>query len=112
MHSEQNLRITPKRLGVISLEKYCPRCLWYQLKMRFRLPFNMFGGAIFNHMEQAQMAVVRSLLDSRGSLPKEFGAFTDIVDLVDYPRNWRKFKYVLSNGTELYGQPDEIFKLR
>lgn len=112
MNSTQNLRITPKRLGLISLDKYCPRCLWYRLKMRFREPFNFFGGAIFKHMELAQMAVVRSLLADKGSLPKEFGAFTSVVDLVEYPRNWRKFKHVLANGTEIYGEPDEVFKLR
>src|ERR1700740_440722 len=58
-----DLVITPKRLGLIRLAKYCARCFWYRLKLRFRPPFDMFGGAIFKQAEQAQMAVFGSLLE-------------------------------------------------
>jgi hypothetical protein len=106
-----DLEITPKRLGLIGLPNYCPRCYWYLLRQKFHPPFDHFGGAIFKQMEQAQMAVVGSFLDRDGSLPKEFAPFCDVVGRTAFPRNWRRFRHRLNSGIVLYGEPDEIFSL-
>src|SRR5438309_4875008 len=107
-----DLRITPKRLGLILLDSFCARCFWYMLKQRFKLPFNHFGGGIFGTLEQAQMAVFGHLLETRQSLPKEFHPFEDVQSRVPFPRCWQKFQQRLKSGVLLYGVPDEIVKLK
>jgi PD-(D/E)XK nuclease superfamily len=111
-HASAELAITPKRLGLICIPSFCPRCFWYLLRMKFHPPFDRFGGAIFKQMEQAQMAVIGNLLDNNGCLPKPFEPFCDVVDRVDFPRDWRKFRHRLDSGVLLQGEPDDIFALK
>ena len=111
MKKKTDLRITPKRLGLTEVETFCMRCFWYRLHLKFREPFTFFGGAIFRNMEQAEMAIIGQLLEKDGKLPKEFAPFCDVVGRVEYPRTWRKYKYILDSGVELYGEPDDIFEL-
>jgi hypothetical protein len=106
-----DLAITPKRLGLIQMDSFCPRCFWYLLRQKFHPPFDHFGGAIFKNMEQAQMAIVGELLEKGGELPKEFAPFRDLVSRADYPRHWSKFKHKLDSGVLLYGEPDDIFEV-
>jgi hypothetical protein len=106
-----DFRITPKRLGMIEMESFCPECFWYLFKQKFHPPFNHFGGAIFKNMEQAQMAVIGNFLEEDAELPEEFAPFRDLVSRVDYPRHWSKFKHTLDSGALLYGEPDDIFNL-
>ena len=108
---DTDLAITPKRLGLIEIDSFCPRCYWYLLKQKFHPPFDHFGGAIFKSMEQAQMAVVGDLIEKNGGLPEEFAPFCDLVGRVQFPRNWRKFKHRLDSGVLLYGEPDDIFQV-
>ena len=101
MKQTTDLRITPKRLGLIEVETFCERCFWYRLHLKFREPFSFFGGAIFKNMEQAEMAIIGAFLEKDGELPKEFAPFCDVVGRVEYPRHWTKYKYVLDSGVEL-----------
>jgi hypothetical protein len=109
MKKKTDLRITPKRLGQIEMNSFCPRCYWYLLKQKFHPPYDHFGGAIFKHMEQGQMAVIGHFLEKDRKLPEEFAPFTDLVGRMEYPRHWSKFKHILESGVELYGEPDDIF---
>jgi hypothetical protein len=106
-----DLAITPKRLGLVEIDSFCPRCYWYLLKQKFHPPFDHFGGAIFKSMEQAQMAVVGDLIEKNNGLSEEFAPFCDLVGRVQFPRNWRKFKHRLDSGVLLYGEPDDIFQV-
>jgi len=108
---DTDLAITPKRLGLVEIDSFCPRCYWYLLKQKFHPPFDQFGGAIFKSMEQAQMAVVGDLIEKNGTLPEEFAPFCDLVGQVQFPRNWRRFKHRLDSGVLLYGEPDDIFQV-
>ena len=110
MKQTTDLRITPKRLGLIEVETFCERCFWYRLHLKFREPFSFFGGAIFKNMEQAEMAIIGAFLEKDGELPKEFAPFCGVVGRVEYPRHWTKYKYVLDSGVELYGEPDDVFE--
>jgi hypothetical protein len=78
------------------------------MKMKFRTPFDLFGGAIFKQMEQAQLAVVAHHLEEKQSLPKEFDPFCDLESQVDFPRHWSKFQHRHKSGAILYGEPDDI----
>ena len=108
---DTDLAVTPKRLGLVEIDSFCPRCYWYLLKQKFHPPFDQFGGAIFKSMEQAQMAVVGDLIEKNGTLPEEFAPFCDLVGQVQFPRNWRRFKHRLDSGVLLYGEPDDIFQV-
>jgi hypothetical protein len=105
------LRITPKRLGKVAMQDFCPFCFWFLLRLRFRPPFDQFAGGIFKALEKAQIAIVDNLLQKNGELPEPFDPFCDVVGRVEFPRDWRKFHYHLPDGTELYGEPDDIFNL-
>ncbi len=106
-----DLAITPKRLGQIEMDSFCPRCFWYLVRQKFHPPFDHFGGAIFNNMEQAQMAIVGHLLEEGSGLPDEFDPFCDLVRRIDFPRHYTKFKHTLDSGVLLYGVPDDIFEV-
>jgi hypothetical protein len=106
------LSITPRNLGSISLAVHCPRCFFYLLRMRFHPPFNSFGAAIFNDMQKMQEAVIGAFLETKGSLPKEFSPFCDCSSRADFPHHWSKFKFTHETGVILYGAPDEIFVLK
>lgn len=105
------LKITPKRLGKIAMADFCALCFWFLLRLRFRPPFDHFGGAIFKNLEKTQIAVIDSLLQKNGKLPKEFDPFCDVDGRVEFPRNWQTFQYELPDGTQLYGEPDDMFSL-
>jgi hypothetical protein len=105
-----DLAITPKRLGLTALPDFCARCFWYLLHLKFHPPFNGFAGAIFDRMEQAQLAIVSDLLDQDGKLPDEFEPFCDLVGCVEFPRDYRKYRFTLKSGATLYGEPDAIYQ--
>ena len=107
MHTD--IRITPRNLGGICLDGYCPRCFKYLLIQKFHPPFNHFGAAIFSDMQKSQEAVIGFYLDRDGCLPKEFSPFSDCSSRADFPRHWSKFSYTHESGVVLYGAPDEIF---
>ncbi len=105
-----DLAITPKRLGLTAVSAFCARCFWFLLHLKFHPPFSFFGGAIFKQMEKAQIAVVDHLLATDSSLPEEFEPLCDLVERVDFPRDWRRFQHRLKSGVLLYGEPDDICK--
>ena len=104
-----DIRITPRNLGSICLDGYCPRCFKYLLIQKFHPPFNHFGAAIFSDMQKSQEAVIGFYLDRDGCLPKEFSPFSDCSSRANFPRHWSKFSYTHESGVILYGAPDEIF---
>lgn len=110
-NNAHDLVITPKRLGKICMDSFCPRCYWYLIQQRFHPPFDFFGGAIFKNMEQAQMAIVGQMLEEDKKLPEEFFPFCDAVSRVEFPRDWRKFQCRLASGVLLRGEPDDIYNV-
>lgn len=103
------LSITPRNLGALALDGYCPRCLWYLLQLRFHPPFCHFGAATFNDAQRSQEAVIGYFLEEEGCLPKEFAPFGDCVARADFPRHWSKLRTTHKSGVVLYGAPDEIY---
>jgi hypothetical protein len=108
MSTDTDLEITPKRLGMICTDSFCPRCFWYMLKLHFRTPFG-FGGAIWKKLEQAQIAVMNHMIEKNEKLPKEFAPFQNLVSVVEYARSWRTFRCRHKSGVTLYGKPDSIY---
>jgi hypothetical protein len=47
--SEQG-QISAKNLGSLALQDFCPRCFYLKLKLRFKLPFQIFPG-IFSSID-------------------------------------------------------------
>lgn len=109
---DTEVAITPRNLGCICLDSYCPACLFYLVRMKFHPPFNHFGAGIFNAMQRIEEAIVGDHLDKNGCLPKAFAPFCDCSARVDFPNHWSKFKYVHKTGVTFYGEPDEIFELK
>ena len=44
MSNEDIIRISAKNLGKLALPDHCPRCFWLQLRIGFKLPFQVFPG--------------------------------------------------------------------
>ena len=110
MYFDTDFQITPKRLGLICVDAYGPRCFWYLLKLRFQPPFG-FGGAIWKNLEQAQIAVMDHMIEKKKRLPKEFAPFQNLVSVVEYPRSYKKFRCRHKSGITLYGEPDSIYEV-
>jgi hypothetical protein len=105
-----DLAITPRNLGSIRLDGYCPRCLKFLLLLRFHPPYDHFGAAIFRDAQTAQEAVLSYHFETGRGLPKEFAPFCDCVGRVDCDKHWSKFRHTHKSGVVLYGEPDEVLQ--
>lgn len=106
------LAITPRNLGVIKLKMYCPACLKFLLLLKFKPPYNHFGAQIFHDAQRAQEAILGYYFKKDGCLPKEFAPFCDCVERVECDKRWSKYRHTHKSGVLLYGQPDEVLRLK
>jgi hypothetical protein len=103
-------KITPRNLGSICLDRFCPCDFWYLSKLKFHPPFDHSGAAIFSDCQAMEEATVDYYLAKDGCLPKEFAPFCDCKARVEFPSHWSKFGYLHKSGVWLYGVPDAILR--
>jgi hypothetical protein len=79
------LTISARNAGQVELEKYCPRCCWYMLRMRNRAPFQFGMPGIMFYMEKAEKEYLASIIRAQGKLPESFGPFAGSGAVVPLP---------------------------
>lgn len=105
--SEQ-IRISAKNLGAVALPNFCPRCFWLKLRLRNRLPYQIFPG-IFSSIDAYTKHVVHGWFDAHGSPPPWLAELGDIVGYCE-PPHWSRFNIVdKKHNILLTGVPDGIF---
>ncbi|MDA0733939.1 MAG: PD-(D/E)XK nuclease family protein [Chloroflexi bacterium] len=102
------IRISAKALGEVALSGFCPRCFWIKLRMRNRLPFQIFPG-IFSSIDSYSKRVVHSWFDRHQRPPdwlQGLGALSGYVE----PPSYTTFQIVNEEyNVLLTGSPDGVF---
>ena len=88
--SNSTLKISARNAGQVALEKYCPRCCWYLLRLK-HWPFQFGMPGIMFYLEQAQKAYIFKYLKKFRKLPESFGSFSDCTEPVDFPFSMEAF---------------------
>ncbi len=105
---DEQIRISAKNLGQLALPDYCPRCFWLKLKLKFKLPWQIFPG-IFSTIDSYSKKITWQYFDRYKKLPDWFAPFGEFTGLIPIP-GWSKFCIVdEETGIRLTGVPDDIF---
>jgi hypothetical protein len=78
------LKISARNAGQVELEKYCPRCVWYLLRMK-KMPFQFGMPGLMFYMEKAEKEFILAYLTKFDNVPKYFGPFADCIEPVEFP---------------------------
>jgi len=104
----EQLRISGKTLGELAVGSFCPRCFWLKLKMRNRLPFQIFPG-IFSSIDSYTKQVVHARFDRHQAMPEWLAGLGDIAGYIE-PPHWQQFNAVIDrHNILLTGVPDGLF---
>ena len=104
---KEPIRISAKNLGAVALPDFCPRCFWIKLKLRNRLPFQIFPG-IFSSIDSYNKRIVHSWFDKYDRPP---AWMRDLGEVVGYrePPHHSKFQILdKPHGVLLTGSPDGV----
>jgi len=105
------IQISAKDLGQVALADFCPRCFWIKLKIKNRLPFQIFPG-IFSSIDAYNKRIVHSWFDRHGSAPMWLSPLGDITNYRDPPHH-TSFRHLDSRyDILLTGSPDAVFLRR
>jgi len=103
-----SIRISAKNLGKLAIPDFCPRCFWLQLKMGFKLPFQIFPG-IFSSLDSYQKKCIHKFYEKRSRLPVWIASLGDLVRPVPVLHH-SKFQYLdRQSNVLLTGTPDDIY---
>ena len=61
---KQPLTISARNAGQVELEKYCPRCCWYLLRIK-KMPFAFGMPGIMFYMERAEQYFITTYMNSQ-----------------------------------------------
>ncbi|HZQ25297.1 MAG TPA: hypothetical protein VFA89_21090 [Terriglobales bacterium] len=78
------LKTSARNAGQVALDKFCPRCCWYLLRIK-KWPFQMAMPGIMFFLEQVEKATILAHLKQANKLPDYFGPFAGCTAPVDFP---------------------------
>lgn len=78
------LRISARNAGQAALEKFCPRCGWYLLRIK-KMPFAFGMPGLMFYAEAMEKAFIFSYLSKYGKVPSYFGPFADCTEPIEFP---------------------------
>ena len=108
---QKQIQISAKDLGQVALYGFCPRCFWIKLRLKNRLPFQIFPG-IFSSIDSYNKRVVHSWFDKHGNPPAWMKKLGDLISYLEPPHH-SKFQFLdPSTGILLTGSPDGVFIYR
>jgi hypothetical protein len=102
------IRISAKNLGEAALPGFCPRCFWIKLKLKNRLPYQIFPG-VFSTIDSYNKRIVHSWFDRHHRAPDWMEALGPLTGYRDPPHH-SKFTLVdEEHRILLTGSPDGVF---
>lgn len=108
--SEQ-IRISAKNLGELALPESCPRCFWIKLRVRNRLPYQIFPG-IFSSIDAYSKRLVHAWFDHTRTAPPWLAMLGELSGYRQ-PPHYSKFNIVdVETDIMLTGNPDGVFVRR
>jgi len=110
-HDHNQIRISAKNLGSLALANFCPRCFWLKLKLKFKLPWQIFPG-IFSSIDSYSKKITWSYYEKYGVVPPWFQPFGEFIKPVKVPHYSKYFLFRENENILLTGIPDDIFQKR
>ena len=104
------LRISAKNLGALSLDGFCPRCFWLKMHCR-ELPYQIFPG-IFSSIDSYTKKVTNIHYEKTSRIPSWLEPLGDIVRPVKAPSLSTFYIVDPETNLKLTGVPDEVFQLK
>lgn len=105
------LRISAKQLGELALPNFCERCVWLKMRLRHRLPYQIFPG-VFASIDSFVKNVVHAHIDTQGRPPPWLAELGDIAAYIE-PPHWSRFRAVFPlHDIVLTGVPDALLVRR
>ncbi|SEG46794.1 PD-(D/E)XK nuclease superfamily protein [Bryocella elongata] len=104
-----NARMSPSKIGVLSNPNACLRCFWTLLRAKFKKPFSFPMPGIMFTLDAQEKALVKAFVSRGERLPKYFGAFRDVVEII--PMRTVSGRHE-ETGLDLYGLPDLVLRLQ
>jgi len=101
------LKISPRLAGQVEIAKFCPRCLWYELRLK-RFPFGGIMPGVMFYLERTQKAFIKAFLAEHGQLPKYLGPFAGCTEPVEFP--FRMSALHEDTGVQLTAQVDMMLR--
>lgn len=102
------IRISGKELGALSMPKFCPRCFWIKRKVPKGLPYQIFPG-IFSSIDAYSKRVIHGWFDAHGSQPSWLNEVGEFTGYVDPPHHSKFFLVDVATNIKLTGAVDGIF---
>ena len=102
------IRISAKTLGSLALENFCPRCFYLKMKLKQKLPWQIFPG-IFSSIDSYSKNITLSYFDKYEELPPWFDPYGEFIRPIPVPHHTRYFIIYERTNIRLTGVPDDIF---
>jgi hypothetical protein len=78
-------RVSPRHLGQMQSDGFCPRCFWYLVRMNFRMPFDRPMPGIMYHLDIFEKGLVDAYYAIHQKLPKWLDSL-GCATTVEFPR--------------------------
>lgn len=104
----EQIRISAKNLGELAMPDFCPRCFWIKLRLKNKLPFQIFPG-IFSSIDSYTKRIVHSWFDNHRNQPVWLNSLGNLVGYRE-TLHFSKFRILdEENNILLTGNPDDVF---
>ena len=104
----EQLKISAKMLGELTLASFCRRYFWLRLKCQNHLPYQKFAG-ISMIIDSFTKRMIRTYIEQNQKAPVFLNAFGDLTRTVPVPHHSKFFWDDPKTGIRLTGVPDDIF---
>ncbi|MFC1963562.1 PD-(D/E)XK nuclease family protein [Chloroflexota bacterium] len=102
------IQISAKNLGELAMPHFCPRCFWLKLRLRNKLPFQIFPG-IFSSIDSYTKNIINGYFDKYNRFPSWLGILGSLIGYKKSP-HFSKFSIIDDdNNILLTGVPDSIY---
>lgn len=102
-----SIRVSPRHIGKMKSNSFCPQCYWYQILTGFRPPFESPMPGIMYNLDRFEKLIVEAHFKDKGTAPrwlKELGC----TEVVGFPAKLTMEFPALE--LTLVGMPDAVFR--
>lgn len=103
----KQFKISAKNLAQLNIANSCRRCFWHLIRLRHKVPFNIFPG-IFSSFDHIQKKLIEESLADGGNFPAWLGSFAQASGIAETPARMEH----VDAGTNivLVGIPDHVYE--
>jgi len=105
-NSSQSIRVSPRHLGQMGKQDFCPKCYCFSIGLGFRHPFDMPMPGIMHNLDRFEKLLVQAQFKAKGVAPKWLTSL-GCVEPIAFPA--KMVKEFPKYGLTLVGMPDEVF---